>query len=80
MDPSLFQEEQDVLDFFRETKLLASSRHPNILAFIGVTFGALLQDSEDSMCIIEECMNEGNLKDHIDQALKNESKLTTKSK
>lgn len=39
MNPDLFQEQQDVLDFFRETKLLATARkagHANILAFIGV--------------------------------------------
>ena len=39
MNPAKFQDEQDVLDFFRETELLASARtagHPNILAFIGV--------------------------------------------
>eukprot|EP00210_Caulerpa_lentillifera_P008093 g7727.t1 len=78
MDPSLFQEEQDVLDFFRETKLLASAHHPNILSFIGVTFGSLQEHSEESMCIIQECMNHGTLKTHIDHALKNDSNLTPK--
>ena len=39
MQPELFKQKQDVLDFFREAELLATARragHANILQFIGV--------------------------------------------
>lgn len=72
MKPELFQQKQDVLDFFREAELLNSARragHENILKFIGVTFGALEEGTEESMCIIEECMNNGTLKSLIETTL-----------
>jgi len=73
MLPELFKQKQDVLDFFREAELLASARnagHANILTFIGVSFGALEEGTEASMCIIEEYMNKGTLKSLIEDTLR----------
>jgi len=81
MQPKLFQQKQDVLDFFREAELLATARrtgHPNILKFIGVTFGALKDGTAESLCIIEECMNHGTLKSLIEETLQSHQEISSK--
>lgn len=68
--------EREVATFYAEAQLLGNLQHPNIVGFRGVSVGAPggVREQTESICLVQEYLNSGSLKDLVIQQYMQPSK------